>query len=107
MTDKHIRFAWALQCENRGIQCITIPLHILFCFNGLCFGVHGESSLYRAQTKLFRERSRDLEVLLSWKVGFRRVLRWRKEHVTVSRKFCRRIKPVCMGMSVIFPLSEA
>src|SRR5271157_3536440 len=44
MTDKHIRFARALQGENRGIQCIAIPLHILFCFNGLCFRVHGESS---------------------------------------------------------------
>src|SRR5271157_5252586 len=45
MTDKHIRFAWALQGENRSVQCITIPLHILFCFKGLCFRVHGESSL--------------------------------------------------------------
>src|SRR5271166_4188586 len=45
MTDKHIRFARALQGENRGIQCITIPFYILFCFNGLCFRVHGESSL--------------------------------------------------------------
>src|SRR6516164_760352 len=37
MTDEHIRVAWALQCENRGTECGTIPLNVLFCFNGLRF----------------------------------------------------------------------
>src|SRR5271157_83604 len=44
MTDKHICVAWVLQCENRTTECSTIPLNVLFCFNGLCFRVHGESS---------------------------------------------------------------
>jgi hypothetical protein len=42
MTEKHIRFARALQCENRDIECITIPLHVFFRFNGLCFRVNGD-----------------------------------------------------------------